>query len=336
MNGFAGFRHAEGDRTIVFGPGAIEAGADLIGSGYTLLTTARASAAAPSVGTGAAMVVEVAPGLVEQVAGELLGRTGTGPLVALGGGRVIDVAKALAAAEAPRTVVAIPTTLSGAEMTRIHRHAEGMAADIARVRPGAVCNDPALSASQPSDGLAASSANALGHAMVAVSSARSSPISEAVALRAVRHLAAGWGGSEPVREEVALGALLAGWAVDHTGLGLHHVLAQTAVRTMGLRHAQANAALLPETADAFRRRVPRALEALDDAAGGPFEELARKLRSRAGADHVAAPRTDHESLERAVEAAGRRPELDAVAPRPDAGELRALLAAAFGGRAARR
>ena len=41
------------------------------------------------------------------------------PLV-LGGGRVIDVAKAVAAISGAK-VVAIPTTLSGAPMTAIHR-----------------------------------------------------------------------------------------------------------------------------------------------------------------------------------------------------------------------
>ena len=329
MTAAQGFRHVEGDRTIVFGPGAVDTGAELVGTGYTLLTTPRAAAAVPSAVQRAAAVVEVPSGLVEAVSGDLLGRTGAGPLVALGGGRVIDVAKALAAAEAPRAVTAIPTTLSGAEMTRVHRHARGVSADVARVRPATVLNDPGLSASQPADQLAASSANALGHALVAVLSRRSSPLSGPVAVRAVHHLAAGWRGSDPIREEIALGALLAGWAVDHTGLGLHHVLAQTAVRTAGLPHATANAALLPETIAACRRRSAQAVASLDEAAGGPLEDLARALRARAGADGRDAFGSDGALLLRSVEAAAGRPELDAIPPRPDAAELRALLAAAF-------
>ena len=59
------------------------------------------------------------PTLRPEITGELL--------VALGGGRVIDVAKALAAADPPRRVAAIPTTLSGAEMTAVHRHVAGVA-----------------------------------------------------------------------------------------------------------------------------------------------------------------------------------------------------------------
>ena len=329
MSDGSGFRHVEGDRTIVFGAGAIDAGADSLGSGYTLLTTARAARMAPGVLARAAAVVEVPGGLVEEVAGDLLGRTGSGGLVALGGGRIIDVAKALAAAEGPRTVAAIPTTLSGAEMTRVHRHARGVSADVGKIRPATVLNDPRVSASQPPGQLAASSANALGHALVALLSVRATPISGSVAVRAVRHLATGWSAGEPNRDEVALGALLAGWAVDHTGLGLHHVLAQTAVRTAGLAHAQANAALLPETIAACRRRFPRALADLDAAAGRPFQELARALRSRAGADAITPLADDFELLEQAVEAAARRSELEAIPPRPDEGELRALFGAAF-------
>ena len=332
MSDFRGFRHVEGDRTIVFGPGAIDAGADLLGSGYTLLTTARAARVAPGVVARARSVVEVGGGLVEEVAGDLLGRTGSGPLVALGGGRVVDVAKALSAAEAPRTVAAIPTTLSGAEMTRVHRHARGVSADVDRIRPTTVLNDPAVSASQPAGQLAASSANALGHALVALLSVRTSPISGSVAVRAVRHIATGWSRGEPGRDDIALGALLAGWAVDHTGLGLHHVLAQTAVRTAGLGHAQANAALLPETIAACRRRSPRTMVDLDEAAGRPFEQLAQVLKSRAGADAGITALADESGLlERAVEEAGRRSELEAIPPHPGQDELRELFRAAFTG-----
>ena len=60
--------------------------------------------------------------------------------------------------------MAVPTTLSGAEMTRIHRQARGGDQRAPNVRPRVVVNDPALSASQPVAELAASALNALGHA----------------------------------------------------------------------------------------------------------------------------------------------------------------------------
>ena len=130
------FRHVDPERTVVFGEGALEAADDLLGSGYTLLTTARARAQA----LGARRARERGgrrarraswrlspPGLRAQVEGSRL--------VALGGGRVIDVAKALAAADGPREVLAVPTSLSAAEMTRVHRHAAGVPAQTPRVRP---------------------------------------------------------------------------------------------------------------------------------------------------------------------------------------------------------
>ena len=61
---------------------------------------------------------------MNEVAARLIDDVGDGDLVALGGGRVIDVAKAIAAVREVR-VAALPTTLSGAEMTRIHRLPEG-------------------------------------------------------------------------------------------------------------------------------------------------------------------------------------------------------------------
>lgn len=324
------FRHIDAARTIVFGPGAVEDAEDLIGEGFTLLSTPRAMAAAPTVGKRAGVVVEVPGGLVEYVAAELRERVRGERLVALGGGRVIDVAKALAAADPPRSVVAIPTTLSAAEMTGSHRHARGVAPQTPRVRPAVVVNDPALSASQPVEQLAASSANALAHALAAVASARTTPLSAAVARDAARRIAAGWAEGEPDRPCLALGALLAGWAVDHSGLSLHHVLAQTAVRTAGIAHNHANAALLPATAAALRARRRGVFATLDADLRIPVEQLATLLRDRAGIDGLGPLDHDDTLLHRAVEAAATRPELTRVPPPPDRSELEALYRAAAG------
>jgi alcohol dehydrogenase class IV len=143
------FRHADRERTIVFGAGALDAAADLFRDGYTLLTTPRAVGSAPELAERATSVVHVPAGLVDAVAADLRADVTGDHFVALGGGRVIDVAKALAAADGPRAVAAVPTSLSGAEMTGVHRHARGVADSTPKVRPSLVVNDPALSASQP-------------------------------------------------------------------------------------------------------------------------------------------------------------------------------------------
>jgi len=146
------FRWQDGERLIVFGRGTLaDAVAILGGAGYSLLTTPRCNAFAPEVLSAAAAVHEVAPGRVDEVAAALRESVDGELLVALGGGRVIDVAKALAAAgrTGAVSVAAIPTTLSGAEMTSVHRHVAGLPVDTPRVRPAIVINDPALCASQP-------------------------------------------------------------------------------------------------------------------------------------------------------------------------------------------
>lgn len=317
------FRHVDGARTIVFGAGAVDDAEGLIGDGFTLLTSARTRGLVPALSTRAASTVEVPDGLVEDIAGDLRHDVEGERLVALGGGRVIDVAKALTAADAPRVLIAIPTTLSAAEMTGRHRHARGVPAETPHARASIVVNDPALSASQPPERLAASSANALGHAAAALLSDRATPISHVIAGESVRRMQSAWSTDQPERANVALAALLAGWAVDLTGIGLHHVLAQTVVRTAAVSHAGANAALLPWTLAAMARRKPGVIEP-----GGDLDALARKLRERSGPTELGALLLDPELLRRTVEAAGGRAELLRLTPRPEEAELRAIYEAA--------
>lgn len=319
-----GFTHVDGDQRIVFGPDALDAAEDLIEPGYALLTTQRASRSAPAFAERAAVVVEVPAGAVDVVAADLRAAPRGLRLVALGGGRVVDVAKAIAAAEGLAGPVAVPTSLSGAEMTGVHRHARGVPGGTPTSRATLVLNDPALSASQPEPQLAASSANALGHAVTAATSPRSSPIARAVAREAIGRLAGGWSGDAPHRAEIAQGALLAGWAVDRSGLGLHHALSQTAVRIGGLPHAETNAALLPYTAALLRERFPDELARLDADLPGTVEDLATALRDRAGDAGLGGLVADDEALDHAVSTAAGRPELRHVPPVLGADEIRGL------------
>jgi alcohol dehydrogenase class IV len=332
-----GFTWRDGERIVRFGPGALADAPDLLGDGYVLLTTERASAAAPTVAEGAAATHLVAPGRVDEVAGDLLdavdgdfeGARGAAPdeagrlIVALGGGRVVDVAKALAAARGAQAA-AIPTTLSAAEMTRLHRHARGVDPATAHVRPRVVVNDPALSASQPEHARAASAANALGHAIEGTVTPGASPVPVLAAREAARLLAI-----EDDAAALALGALLSGYVIDATGLGLHHVLAQTLARFAGVGHGEANAAMLPHTTFALRRRAPAAVGALDAAAGLPMEALARRLAQRAGAQQLRDLGVTEDALETAVAEALRRPQLAATPPAADEAEIRALYEAAW-------
>jgi alcohol dehydrogenase class IV len=329
MEAVAPFRWQDGERLVRFGRGALDEAGELVGEGYALLTTARARAAAPSLGERAATVHEVPAGRVDEVAAELRPTVSGELLVALGGGRVIDVAKALAAADPPRRVAAIPTTLSAAEMTGVHRHATGVPADTPRVRPAIVLNDPVLSASQPPPALAASAANALGHAVEAPLTVLANPVATLSAHAGARLLAEGLDGEAPDRDRLALGALLGGYAIDAAGYGLHHVMAQTAVRLAGVGHGEANAILLPHTLRALARRFPGRLDQLAAALGDDPPSVAARFAARTGTVRLRDAGVPAERLADCADAAAQRFELGLTPPPADREELLAIYEAAW-------
>jgi alcohol dehydrogenase class IV len=324
MTSATDFTWQDGERTVRFGRGAIADAGALLGDGYVLLTTERAAAAAPGVVDAASTVRHVAPGLVDELAARLLadGLPDAELLVGLGGGRVVDVAKAVGAARGGPRVAAIPTTLSAAEMTRIHRHAAGVAASTPRVRPAVVLNDPALSASQPEPELAASAANSLGHAVEGPLTDRASPVPALAGGEAVRLTEAAYVGPEPDRDALALAALLSGYAIDACGYGLHHVLSQTLVRCAGVGHGPANAAMLPHSIGALRERVG---DRLPEGARG----LARDLAARAGAERLGALGVERDALPRCAATAASRAELQRTPPAAGEDEILALYEAAW-------
>lgn len=315
------FTIRDGERTIRFGKGsAAEAPALLRDAGfgdYTLLTTERA---AGSAALEPAKTIEVPPGLVDELSASLLHGAGEGPLVALGGGRVIDTAKAIGGVTgAP--VAAIPTTLSGAELTPFHRTPAG-ARGARMVRPSLVIADPGLMASQPGPELWASAMNALAHGMEALYTPLANPVSEAVALR---------GAGAIFAEEPALGALLCGWASGMTGFAVHHATCQLLVRTAGSPHAQTNAVMLPHFAGLMSGRAPGALgdfaRALGDPEGDPDAAAGRaaKLSARSGHTRLSTLGVEEEHLPRVAAAVMHHPALGNTPEPPDEAELLALL-----------
>jgi alcohol dehydrogenase class IV len=274
------FTWRDGERTIRFAPGAAGEAPALLEQngfeGFVLLTTERAAAALNGLDGRAATIVHVPPGKVDEISADMLGRTaGDAPLVGLGGGRVVDTAKALAGATGV-PCAAIPTTLSGAEMTPFHRLPAGV--DGARmVRPALVIADPDLMASAPLTRLAASAMNALAHAMEALYTPLRSPVTDIAALRAAGLLYEGITREPAERAALALGALLAGYASGSAGIAFHHALCQTIVRTAGTTHAETNAVVLPHSARLMAGRAP-----------GPMSELARALGNATGDPEAAA------------------------------------------------
>jgi alcohol dehydrogenase class IV len=298
---------------------------------FELLSTPRALAGAGGLAAAASAVHEVPAGQVPELAAALLGSVSSGSLVALGGGRVIDTAKAIAAVSGAR-VAAVPTTMSGAEMTAIHRLPEGAEAT-ALVRPALVIADPEAMTGQPEAALRASSMNALAHGADSLYTPFASPVSEMTALRGAELIATSLDHDPGERSpsQLALGSILCGYAIDSGMFGLHHVICQTLVRVCGSPHAETNAAILPRALAFLAPRAPGRFADLATAIETDPEDLEPRVLQLggdpAGLEAIGADRT---KLDAALDSMLLRPEL-AFVPGPNLtkGDLAELLDAAW-------
>ena len=298
---------------------------------FELLSTERALADAPGLSDAAGATHLVPRGQVPDVAAEVFDEVGSDRVVALGGGRVIDAAKAIAAVRGGE-VAAIPTTMSGAEMTAIHRLPAGHEG-VAGVRPSLVLADPGLMTSAPEDQLRASSMNALAHGADSLYTPLADELSRAPALKGAGLIASSLdaGRSERDVSDLALGSLLSANALDLAGLALHHVLSQTSVRVLGTPHAETNAAILPVAMEEMTGRAPEELAALAEALGtepggirGRIEELGG---GRRGLGELG---VDRARLGEVVEAAMARQDLFRMTPgEVSAADLERVLDAAL-------
>lgn len=271
----------------------------------------------------------VPPGKVDEISAAVLPRAGDRAVVALGGGRVIDTGKAIAGATGV-PCAAIPTTLSGAELTRFHRTPAGI--EGARmIRPSLVIADPGLMASQPMPGLAASALNALAHAVEALYTPLANPVASMAALRAAYLIARGLDASDPLRDDLALGALLAGYASGQTGYAFHHVVCQSAVRLAGTPHAQTNAVVLPHSIRLARPRAGDAIGRLARSLGDPDAAAAvERLTQRSGFTTLRELGMRENQVDEVAAAAASRPEVKNTPDPPTVDELRDLLFRALG------
>jgi alcohol dehydrogenase class IV len=303
------FTWRDGDRTIVFGE---DARAALARVGWDrdvqMLTTARA-------GTGFDDVLLLGQGQVPDLAEALLPQAQAARLVAWGGGRVIDVAKAIASVTGAQ-VGAVPTTLSGAEMTSLHRKIAGRESGPS-VRPVLVVGDPALMLSLPERALRMSAMNALAHGVEALYGPHANPMATLAALRGAELIAG---------PDLALGSLLCAYAVDSAGYAVHHVLCQTTVRTAGTGHAETNAAVLPQTLTIMLGRAPEAMASLAAVLGVTPADLPVLADGLGGGARIPLEGAQREAV---ADAALRRSELaDTPGPPVTRQELLAMLEAA--------
>jgi len=299
---------------------------------FDLLSTERALPEVPELRDAATAVHALPPGRVPEAAAAVIDAVASDRLVAFGGGRVIDSAKGIAAVRGGE-VEAIPTTLSGAPMTGFHRLPAGREGEAAGfVRPSLVIAYADAMTSAPEIQLRATALNALAHGGDSLFSPLADPISRDAALRGAKLIADALDQPPKKRDRsrLALGALLGAYAVDRAGLSLHHVLGQSAVWVLGIPHADAYAALLPQTMEAMRARAPEQLEALARALGTDSAGIRERIADLAGHRRLGELGADRGRIDEVIDVAMARPELSHMTPgEVERSDLAAILDAAW-------
>jgi alcohol dehydrogenase class IV len=300
---------------------------------FEVLSSERHLAAAGELAATAAAVHEVPPAAapatgVTEAAAELLDRVTGRNLVALGGGRIVDTAKAVASVTGA-AVAAIPTTMSGAEMTGIHRLPAGAESRVtAMVRPALVIAEPNAMTSAPEPELRASSMNALAHGADSLYTPFANPVSQMTALRGAELIASSLDQDPAERERaaLALGSLLCGYAIDSGAFAIHHVVCQTLVRVCGCPHAGTNAAILPRALAFMTSHAPDGLVPLATALETDPDQIeARVLQLGGNPPGLGQIGADKDKLPQALDSMLLRPELAFTPEPPTRTELEQLI-----------
>jgi len=236
---------------------------------------------------------------------------GADALVAVGGGSSIDVAKVasvLAASGAPRAdvfrafedtgtipltdgdlppVVAVPTTLAGADVSQVAGitagpesgsvdEASGGGVGDRRLMPAAVVADPELAATTPESVLAGSAMNGFDKGIETLYAANTTPVTDATASRGLGLLADGLralGGTGPTPdtlEPVLEGLLLVQYGIsrpDGSTLSLIHAFGHGLTRTGTLQQGVAHAIVAPHVLEYLFGEVDGRRDLLADALG---------------------------------------------------------------------
>ena len=224
-------------------------------------------------------------------------------VLAVGGGSAIETAKAASAA-ARIPLVSVPTTYSGAEWTPyfgVRDPEKRMVGGGSGAQLSGIVYAPALTLDLPRAETVGTALNALAHCAEALYVASRNPEGDREALAGAT-LISEWlprvvedGQDLDARTRLLEGAMHAGAALAHAGLGLGHAMAQALGGRYGLPHGALNAICLPAAlrfnesvaGDAIRRFAD-AVGARDAAEG--VEELAqlggfKRLRDLGIPDH---------------------------------------------------
>ena len=242
--------------------------------------------------------------LVERLAAHAR-EEGCDGVVAIGGGSVLDAAKAVALlvtnpdstlAEMSETsvlqprlpLIAIPTTAgTGSETTNVTVIIDAVSGRKqvlahASLMPDVAILDAALTEGVPSHVTAMTGIDALTHAIEAYSALNATPFTDSLAIGAIAMIgkslpkAVGYGHDLAARESMLLASCMAGMAFSSAGLGLCHAMAHQPGAALHIPHGLANAMLLPTVME-FNRMVCR----------DRFSQIGRALRTKKSDDRDA-------------------------------------------------
>jgi alcohol dehydrogenase len=238
-----------------------------------------------------------------------LADSGAGIVVAIGGGSVIDTAKAArlcaqlgldfaAFADSEREfpspavpLVAMPTTagtgseVSGGAVITDERTGAKLGIASPNLRAEHAVVDPVLTHSAPPATTSFSGVDAIAQAIAGMVARTRTPIGDAIALEAIRlggrALPAAWrdGGDAAARSEMACASLLAGLTMNISDCAAEHSLGQAISSRAGVPHGLTIGLVLAETLERERRFVPGQLERVADALGAPDDGSADGSRA---------------------------------------------------------
>ncbi|QTF92908.1 iron-containing alcohol dehydrogenase [Halomonas sp. BM-2019] len=223
-------------------------------------------------------------------------------LIAVGGGSAMDIAKCVAVyahhdgplqelfgegqvSRRSIPLIAIPTTAgTGSEVTNIailsdaeQQIKKGIVSD--HLLPDVAIVAPEMTLSCPRSVTAASGVDALVHAIEAYLSNFASPITDALAIKAmqliIRALPKAFAnpGHIQAREDMATGSLLAGLAFGNAGVGAVHALAYPLGGRYHLAHGVSNALLLPHVMEWNKSACVERFRDIAIAFGEPVDNL---------------------------------------------------------------
>ncbi|EJT0552140.1 L-threonine dehydrogenase [Vibrio vulnificus] len=221
-------------------------------------------------------------------------------LVAANGGEIADYEGVDKSAKPMLPLIAINTTAGTAsEMTRFciitdeERHIK-MAIVDKHTTPLISVNDPELMLAKPASLTAATGMDALTHAVEAYVSIAATPITDAVAIKAIEliqaHLrtAVAHGDDIEAREQMAYAQFMAGMAFNNASLGYVHAMAHQLGGFYDLPHGVCNAILLPHVQRYNAQVCPERLRDVAKAMGINVEGMSAEQGAEAAIDAIVA------------------------------------------------